>query len=518
MIVTVCVAKLSGPGCRSCPVRGGVPAPAQGRCYAAAVPSWNGSADRTRWRRTISVAAVAAGAASLAPGVASAHTITGKVDSPLPFVAYLAGAAIAVAGSFFIMAASDPGPPKPRPPGRVRTVPRPVRLALRSIGLIAWLWVVAQSVTGGSSDADVASLFLWTYGWVGLALVSAFLGPVWSWIDPFTTLYDLIAATGRRLGLSGPQPQPWPQRLGLWAAVAGLTFFIWLELVARVLQGRPLALVLIGYTAITLLGMAQFGRDAWRSRAETFTVWFGVLGRLAPFALVDKPADGRVVRRPIASGLITSGWPLEVVVLVALGTGSIIYDGLSQTTGFFSLFGFPAIPLGTLILGAFLGGLTALVLLVARSVGLAAMGAGLLPVAMGYLIAHYLSALVIDGQRIIVAVSDPFQQGWDLVGTAFYEPSAGWLPTSALWSLQVGAVVIGHIVGAWAGHAVARSEGAATGGVAAGTGGRRSAIGGQLPLALLMVGLTTLTLWSLGQNLVFEQPVEHQVPAVVGAP
>ncbi len=220
---------------------------------------------------------------------------------------------------------------------------------------------------------------------------------------------------------------------------------------------------------------------------------------------------------PMASGLITSSWPLEIVVMVALGTGSIIYDGLSQTTGFFSLFGFPAIPLGTLILGAFLGALVALVLLVARSVGLAAMGAGLLPVAIGYLIAHYLSALVIDGQRIVIAISDPFQQAWDLFGTAFYEPSAGWLPTSALWSLQVGAVVIGHIVGAWAGHAVARSEAAPTrGGAAAGTR-RRSDIRGQLPLALLMVGLTTLTLWSLGQNLVFEQPVEHQVPAVVTA-
>ncbi len=106
----------------------------------------------------------------------------------------------------------------------------------------------------------------------------------------------------------------------------------------------------------------------------------------------------------------------------------------------------------------FLGGLTGLVLLVARGVGLAAMGAGLLPVAMGYLIAHYLSFLLVDGQRILIAISDPFQQAWDLFGTAFMEPSSAWLPTGALWSIQVGAVVIGHIVGAWAGHAMARSE------------------------------------------------------------
>ena len=171
--------------------------------------------------------------------------------------------------------------------------------------------------------------------------------------------------------------------------------------------------------------------------------------------------------RPYATGLITSRWSRETVVMVALGTGSIIYDGLSQTRQFFDLFGFPSIPAGTVILGVFLGVLTALVLLVAlgtgrgyRGVGLGAMGAGLLPVALGYLIAHYLSFLLLDGQRILVAISDPFQQAWDLFGTAFFEPSLTWVPTSALWSLQVGAVVIGHIVGAWAGHAVGRSEGA----------------------------------------------------------
>lgn len=486
---------------------------------------------------SVAAAAVLALLALLVPAAASAHGITGRIDSPLPFVAYLIGAAIAVAGSFVVMAASDPGPPRIAPPGRIRTVPRWLRVGLRVVGLLAWLWIVAQAIVGGSSDADVASLFLWVYGWVGLALVSAFLGPVWSWLDPFTTLFDILAGIGRRLGLSGMAPQSWPSRLGAWAAVGGLAFFIWLELVAKVLQGRPLGLVLIGYTVVTLLAMAQYGRDPWRRSGETFSVWFGVLGRMAPIALSGTPEDGQVVIRPIASGLITSRWSREAVVMVALGTGSIIYDGLSQTTTFFGYFGFPSIALGTVLLGLFLGGLIGLVLLVARGVGLSAMGAGLLPVALGYLIAHYLSFLLIDGQRIFVAISDPFQQAWDLFGTAFMEPNIAWLPTGALWSIQVGAVVIGHIVGAWAGHAVARSEapaaaagrraiGGASGGASGRAGGRagsgrpsggggRVDIRAQLPLALLMVGLTTLTLWSLGQNLVFEAPTERTVPTAM---
>ena len=59
----------------------------------------------------------------------------------------------------------------------------------------------------------------------------------------------------------------------------------------------------------------------------------------------------------------------------------------------------------------------------ARTVGVGATGAGLLPIAVGYLIAHYLTYLLIDGQRILIAISDPFQRGWDLFGTAFHEPS-----------------------------------------------------------------------------------------------
>jgi hypothetical protein len=367
-----------------------------------------------------------------------------------------------------------------------------VRLPLRVLGLIGWLWVVAQTIIGGSSDADVASLFLWVYGWIGIAILCALVGPIWRWIDPFTTLHDLGAWLLRRLHVRGLTAQPWPERLEAWPAVVGFGVFVWLELVARIAGGQLLGLTLIGYTVVTLVGMAQFGRDPWRAQGETFSVWFGLLGRLAWFAPIEDGIDARVRRRPLGAGLVSSPWSLVLVVLVALGTGSIIYDGLSQTETFFRLFGIPSTLTGTLILAAFLGILVTAVLLVASRVGVAAMGAGLLPVAVGYLIAHYLSTLLLDGQRIVVAVSDPFQQGWDLFGTAFMEPQTSWLPTELLWTLQVGAVVVGHIVGAWAGHAASRRAEAGE--------GRRS----QLPLAILMVALTAITLWSLGQNLTFE--------------
>jgi hypothetical protein len=239
--------------------------------------------------------------------------------------------------------------------------------------------------------------------------------------------------------------------------------------------------------------MAQFGRDTWRANAEIFTVWFRLLGRLAPFALVDE--TGRVRRRGFASGLLEPGWRMSDVVMIALGVGSILFDGLSQTQIWFDLFGFPQVASETVLLVGFLGILVGSAIVVTRVVGVAATGAGLLPIAVGYLIAHYLTYLVIDGQRIVIALSDPFQRGWDLFGTAFFEPSGAWLPPGLVWTIQLAAVVGGHMLGAWSGHVVARLE-------APKEIGDRALTMRQVPLAVVMVALTTLTLWSLGQSIV----------------
>jgi hypothetical protein len=477
-----------------------------GICGSTPVSTRRGAGDgpRRASRRGLASLAAIAGMAVLVPAPVAAHTLTGRVDTPLPFAAYVIGAALAVAISFAFVAISDAGPPRDTGEGRRRTVPAWLRLALRAVGLVGWGWIVLQALVGGTSAADVASLFLWIYGWVLLPIVSALIGPVWPWLDPFSTLHDLGAALGRRLGIRGVSPRPYPAALGAWAAAIGLAAFVWLELVARVEEGRPLGFVLIGYTIVTLLGMLQFGRDAWRANAEVFGVWLGVLGRLAPYALDGDPDEGRVRRRPYASGLLSEPWSFALLAIVAVGTGSIIYDGLSQTQVFFEVFRFPALPVATLLLAAFLAALVGIVLWVARRVGLAPMGAGLVPVALGYLVAHYLSLLLIDGQRIAVAISDPLQQGWDLLGTAFWEPREDLLPVTVMWTIQVGAVVVGHVVGAWAGHAAIRAARPATSGAAAWV------------LALFMIGLTSLTLWSLGQNLVFEPAPVVSWPGPVG--
>ncbi|HYL40218.1 MAG TPA: hypothetical protein VET90_02820, partial [Candidatus Binatus sp.] len=346
-------------------------------------------------------------AALAAPQVVLGHQLVGRVESPLPLVAYLAPPALALALSFGFVILRDVRAPA-HPGTRPVTAPRWLTIGLRAVGLLAWLWIVVQTIVAGpNDDADVAVLFLWIYGWVLVAFLSALVAPVWRWLDPFTTLYDLGAGAARRLGIRGWESSPYPDGLGQWPAVAGLAFFVWLELAYK---GGGLGLVMIGYTILTLLAMVSFGRDAWRTNGETFSVWFGTLNRLAPFGSASEirapsPDDRSLVRRRYAFGLLTRDWTTPRVALVAIGVGSILYDGLSQTQAWFNVFGAPFLPLATVELLIWLALVVGLALLVARLVGLAAVGGGLVPIAIGYLIAHYLTYVLGDGQKLVVALS-----------------------------------------------------------------------------------------------------------------
>lgn len=453
------------------------------------------------------------GAAALAlfalPGAALGHQLVGLFESPIPLPVYLAGAAAAVALSFAIVFVRDVRPfgqGDPRP----RVVPGWLRAGLRLLGVVAVGWIIAQGIVGGASDGDVGVLFLWIYGWVGVALVSALVGPVWAWLDPFTTVFDAGAWVLRRLGMAGWAPAPYPAQLGRAPAAAGYAAFVWLELIVtgggggRILVGAFLA-----YFAITLVGMAQFGRDTWRARAEVFSVWFGLLGRIAPVALVGAPEAGVVRRRSFGAGLLEPGWARADVALASLGVAGVLYDGLSQTQLWYDTVGLTGFAGGTLTLAVFLGVATLLALGVARLVGgsggqalgIAAVGAGLVPIATGYVAGHYLTFLLIDGQRILIALGDPFLQGWNLGGLAFFTPSGGWFPPGLVWAAQLAAVVGGHMLGAVAGHAAAAQD---LDGRSAGA--LRALRLRQVPLAVFMVALTATTLWSLGQSIVAVKP------------
>ena len=137
----------------------------------------------TRLARVLAVLGVGIAVAA-APTTALAHALNPTYESQLPLVVYLAGAGLAVALSFaFVLVRDLRAEPPPANP-RTFELAKPVAIGLRALGLIGWTWIVAQGIVGGSSDADVGTLFVWVYTWVGVAMLSVGLLPsvVLAWI------------------------------------------------------------------------------------------------------------------------------------------------------------------------------------------------------------------------------------------------------------------------------------------------------------------------------------------------
>jgi len=203
--------------------------------------------------------------------------------------------------------------------------------------------------------------------------------------------------------------------------------------------------------------MFIFGRKAWLHGGEAFNVYFGLLGRIAPFGLVE----GRVVVRPPLSGLTRLDVVPGTLAFISVMLGSVGFDSVSRTSFWLDL----QVRLGGELArtAASFAGLVGTVVAVALAY-LAAVAAAraltgyesdlagpflgsLVPIALVYVLAHYFSLLVLQGQYLVPLVSDPFGRGWDLIGTAAFRPNLGLLTPNTVWYVQVAALVAGHVAG-----------------------------------------------------------------------
>ena len=115
----------------------------------------------------------------------------------------------------------------------------------------------------------------------------------------------------------------------------------------------------------------------------------------------------------------------------------------------------------------------------------------ILPISVAYHAAHYLPSFLVNVQYALNAFSDPFAQGWDLLGLGRRHVTVSFLAdyhaVAVLWSVQAGVIVLGHVLAVLIAHAIAVER----------FGAGRAAMASQLPLAALMIGYTTFGLWLL---------------------
>jgi len=438
------------------------------------------------------------------------HGLVQRADLPIPEVFFAWGSALVLVVSFAALALLWPQPRLERV--EWRSLPgssgralgsRPVDIACGALGVAVLGVLVWAGFAGPAGPLDnLAPTFILVIFWVGLVFASVVFGDVFRALNPWR-------AIGRVLRLRGQAE--YPEGLGRWPAAAGLLAFTWIELVAQWgEEPRFLVWAVVAYSLIQLAGMARYGVEPWISRAEAFSVYFNLFARLSVFETRDRV----VGLRPLLGGLPRLEALPGTVAVVCVMIGSVTYDGFSQgrawkdfavdlSNGLITLgvpFAEAAKVAGTLGLAlgvALVSGIYALGVAGARSVGggldSERLRIGfvhtLVPIAMVYAAAHYLTALLFQGQALAYLASDPIGRGWDLFGTASSAIDYSVISQNGTWYAQVGLVVLGHVAALVLAHDRALVLYAQP----------RLAVRSQYWMLGVMVGFTTLALWLLAQ-------------------
>jgi hypothetical protein len=421
------------------------------------------------------------------------HGIASRRDLPLPFSLVVIGAVLALVISFAILIFAWRQPRFERVGGRpVRgltvVVDNPVvTLIARALVLATYAWAGLAMMVGQDLLTNPIFGFVFVWMWVGLVPISLLLGQFWRATNPLRTIHRGLCAVARIDPQQGLVTLP--AGVGVWPAAVGLFGFGWLELVQ---PDRTTLAVLrlwaLAWLVILILGAIVFGQR-WIGATDPFEVYASTIAQMSIWRRVG---DELRLVNPLA-GLNAWHAPPGATAVVAALLGSTAFDSFTNTTWWIQTVQNSAVP--TVVWGT--GGLLAMIIIVFVSFSLAAAWMGrygdrpptvyprlmvgsLLPIVLGYVVAHYATLLIVEGQRTAINFSDPLGRGWNVFGSAEMGVNSGIFnhPT-AIAMTQLCAIVGGHVLGIVCAHEKS---------VALLPPDR--AIRGQLPLLLVMISYT----------------------------
>lgn len=436
----------------------------------------------------------AAGFAIL-PGAAFACALPPSVILTLPTGMYIAGAAVTVALTALLGAASGrlPG----FEPRLVYTGPERFPFGVTSyLAFLAFLGLLLIGFFGATDPMhNLLTLVFWAGVWIALPLASMVFGNLWAGISPWLAMVRMARV------LLGWRGSVGLSRFGHWPAVAGLFGFSWFQIVAMAPDDpRVLATAAAGYWAVIFVAGVAEGEE-WLQEGEFLTVFFSMIARIAPYWRERGEGVRAYVGLPGSQVLRMEALTVSQVAFVTLALASLTFDGLSETffwlgligenpleftgrsavqrvntAGLLGIWGLTvAAILGVLALGRRLGG--------GFAVGPVVLS--FLAIAAGYHAAHYLVVLLTAGQFTLSALNDPLFRGDAFLGLEPFYVSYGFLSVGAvmmaIYAAQFAAVLGAHVLAVLLSLRLAGSARAVA----------------HLPLTVLMVGYTVLGLWLL---------------------
>ncbi|MBE7324268.1 hypothetical protein IEQ44_06355 [Nocardioides sp. Y6] len=399
----------------------------------------------------------------------SAHGLGGGDDLPIPASLAIAGGTAALTISFVVLMLAWRKPRFDDPTGEY-VVPRSLAsfldsraltVTLRLAGLMFLGFMLWPALFGPDLLINPTFGVVYVWLWVGLVPASLLFGPVIRAVSPVRTVLELL---DRAMGRSPDTLRPYPASLGYWPAALGLFAFVWLELVAPGAAELGVLRVWFAiYAAAMLIGWAFYG-TVWLVHADPFESYSTLVSHLSPWS---RSVSGQLVLVSPLRNLARVKPKAGLVAVVAVLLGSTAYDSWSSSltwVRFVQSNNVDVTRLGTALMAL-------IILVVGVSFTLACvatavndqvisrrmlprtMAHSILPIIVGYMVAHYLTYLVEIGQRTLIQLSDPMADGSDLFGTADWGINF-WLsqnPT-VLASIKVSAIVVGHVLGVIAAH------------------------------------------------------------------
>jgi len=391
------------------------------------------------------------------------HGIGSRGDLPLPFSYLVIGAAAALVVSFVILVfawrrprfATVRGIPLR---GLTRAVDHAVVRAIAQLAILAlYAWAGLALFAGQDRLTNPAFGFVYVWMWVGLVPLSLAGGQLWRATNPLRTIHRGLCGVARVEPDQGLFTLP--GCIGVWPAALGLFGFAWLELVQ---PDRTTVSVLrlwaVVWLVVGVLGAVIFG-NRWIAAADPFEAYASTVSRLSPWQRVDSHL--RFVN-PL-TGLSSWDPPAGSAAVVAVLLGSTAFDSFSNTSAWIQTV--QDSDLESVWWTA--GGLVTMVTIVGTTFALASMlmarftsaryrawdyprlmAGSVVPIVVGYVVAHYTTLLVVEGQRTAINWSDPLGRGWNVFGSAeMGVNSAIFNHPTAVAVLQLAAMVIGHILG-----------------------------------------------------------------------
>jgi hypothetical protein len=468
----------------------------------------------------------AAAAALISPAVASAHSaLVGKQDLPIPQWLFAWGASLVLIVSFVALtlawrtALLEDERWRPAPAWLSGALVNPVTRVLAGAFGIFLLGVVVWSGLEGTTapPQNFAPTFVFVTLWLGVVFLSVLLGDVFRAFNPWLAIASAFSGVFKLVARQeAPSPLRYPDRLGLWPAVVGLLAFLWLELIysgggTEGLSTDELAVATLVYTVITLVGMALFGIEAWTRRGETFSVYFAMFASLSPIEVRDRRLG---FRRPLTASTKWAVLPGSVA-LVMVALGGTVFDGAQEgllrepiewlfetlqdagaepsTASRLANTAFLLLSVG-FVAGVYWLGIRGMQTVKGVDMSLGELGRtfvhSFIPIALAYLVAHYITYFLwLEQGQFTYLLTDPLGDGSNYFGISKAPIDYGLIGANAVWYVQVGALVVGHVTALALAHdkAVALYRDA------------RAAARSQYWMLALMVGFTSLGLFLLSQ-------------------